>query len=124
MTLPGALGPAGLRLWRTVTAGLPPDWELDEREHALLELACRQADDLRALEDAVKRDGYTVTGSRGQTRLHPAVAEVRQGRLALARLLGALELPDAEQAPQSESTLRAQRAAHARWNRKRAHGAA
>jgi poly-gamma-glutamate capsule biosynthesis protein CapA/YwtB (metallophosphatase superfamily) len=40
---------------------------------ALLLLAAAQSDDVSALEAAIERDGPTVTGSRGQTRLHPAV---------------------------------------------------
>ncbi len=38
------------------------------------------------LEAAISADGLTSTSRRGLVRLHPAVVEVRQSRLALARL--------------------------------------
>ena len=115
MRVPAGLGVAGKRLWQTVTKGLPKDWELDERELEILRLAARQADDVAALEKSIARDGVTVNGSAGQPRVNPAVTEVRGGRLALGRLLGMLELPGDDEAPRSEASLRAQRAARARW---------
>lgn len=128
-TAPKGLSVAGKALWRDVHAGLSAAFELDERETALLAMAGRQADDVAELEAILKRDGLSVTGSTGQPRLHPAVAELRQGRLALARLLGGLELPNAEEVPTSAASQRGRKAAEARWeqrraSRERAHGAA
>lgn len=117
MRAPAGLGSRGRALWASVWKGLPDGWELDEREVANLTLAARQADDVAALERAVKRDGRMVAGSAGQPRLHPAVIEIRQGRLAVARLLGELELPDAEEEPRTASSRRAQHAAQARYQR-------
>jgi hypothetical protein len=99
---------AGEALSRSVRAGLPPGVELDEREEALLAAAAHQADANEALEADIAERGY-VTGSR----LNPAVPEVRQGRTALARLLGGLDLPDSR----SLTEIRAGKAAHARWHR-------
>ncbi len=104
-------------MWRSVVKGLPEGFEFDERELAILGLAGRQADDVAALEGIMKRDSRMVAGSKGQPRLHPAVVEVRQGRLAISRMLGELELPDAEEQPRSATSRRAGRAARARYDR-------
>ena len=50
MNPPRGLGSRGQDLWTSITNGLPDGWELDEREHELLALASRQADDLALLE--------------------------------------------------------------------------
>jgi hypothetical protein len=39
------------------------------------------------LEAAISADGLTSTSRRGLVRLHPGVVEVRQSRVALARVL-------------------------------------
>jgi hypothetical protein len=62
-------------------------------------------------------DGFVVKGSQGQPRLSAAVTEVRQGRLALARLLAELRLPDVDEVV-GVNPVR-QRAARARWNARR-----
>ena len=128
MTAPNGLGNRGRALWRSIVKGLPDGWELDEREVALLTLAARQTDDVAKLETAIKREGLMVAGSAGQPVLNPAVAEARQGRLALGRLLGQIELPDEEGKARGEASRRGQKAARARWDqvgdRRRNHGAA
>jgi hypothetical protein len=92
---------------RLVKAGLA-DRDAMEREEALLAAAARQADAIEALEADVAERGYGV-GSR----LNPAVPEARQGRTALARLLGGLDLPDSR----SLTEIRAGKAARVRWQR-------
>ena len=105
---------AGVALVESILRGLPPGVELDERERSLLDQAARQADDVAALEADIAEHGIRVPGSRaGHTVLNPAVSECRQGRLALGKLLGALELPESA----SDATRRAQRAAEARFRR-------
>lgn len=116
---PDGLGNAGRALWRQVSAGLPDEWEFDERERAILFAACRQRDDVSRLESAIKADGVMSVGSQGQPVVNPAVVEARQGRLALGRLLGQLDLPDADEKPRSEASKRAQRAANVRWGLER-----
>ncbi len=111
---PGGLSAPGLALWRTVTA----EYALDEREAHVLALACAQADVLAALEAAIVADGVTVPGSTGQPRLHPAVAEARQARVAVARLLGQLALPAVEGRPTTARGQQARDAARARWARR------
>ena len=39
------------------------------------------------------RDGLVAIGSRGQTRLHPALAELRQSRALVLKMLDGLKLP-------------------------------
>lgn len=114
---PAGLGKAGRALWRAV-AGV---YELDPRELLTLAAAARQADDTAALESALARGALVVEGSKGQPVLNAAVAELRQGRLALARLLGTLDLPAEEDGvAMTSAQRRAQHAAEARWSQHRA----
>lgn len=118
-TAPKGLGNSGRALWRQIADGMPAGWELDERELALLLLACRQRDDLSRLETVISKEGVMATGSTGQPVVHPAVLEARQARLAINRLLGGLELPDADEVPRSDAGRHGQRAARARHGRER-----
>lgn len=111
---PAGLSATGRRLWASILADLPAELELEARELVVLEAAARQSDVIASLERAVRRDGTMVKGASGQRRLNGAVAEIRQGRIALARLLGDLDLP-AEQTPQTASSKRARKAAQTRW---------
>jgi hypothetical protein len=118
MNPPRGLGSRGQDLWTSITQGLPDDWELDEREHQVLALASRQADDLALLEAEIETHGVTTTGSQGQVVIAPMVPEARQARLAISRLLNMLALPDVEDLPRSQASLRAERAARSRWDRR------
>jgi hypothetical protein len=116
---PASLGPAGRAFWRQVHrryVGLEPG------ETALLTQACRTLDTIADLERAAADDGTMITGSAGQSVLHPAVAETRLHRLALARLLDQLGQPteDSQAAPTSPVVRRARKAAQARWGRRAA----
>lgn len=110
---PTGLGAAGRRLWRQVIV----EFEGPPHELALLALACHQADDVAALEAVLVADGLVVEGSQGQPRLNGAVTEVRQGRLALAKLLDQLALPvdEEEMVGRSPTSRKASKAARARW---------
>jgi hypothetical protein len=101
----------GTQLLEAIRTGLPPGVELDEREEAILDLAARQAKDVAAAEADIADRGYLVAGSRGQKVVNPSVAEVRQSRLALGKLLGQLDLPESTR----DAVSRARRAADARW---------
>jgi phage terminase small subunit len=114
---PTGLGSAGKELWKAILGDTADDWELDRRELHLLERACVCADRLAELDAAVKRDGTTTAGSRGQTVVHPALGEARQLELVQMRLLSSIELADPAEAT-SPARQRAQRAAAERWNRK------
>ncbi len=110
-TPPRDLGPAGRDLWRRVNRA----FELDAHELPGLVLAARQLDDVARLEALLDRDGLIVTGSAGQPRLSSVVTELRQSRLAAARLLDALALPVDESGSATPAVKRARRAAESRW---------
>lgn len=112
---PPNLATAGQQLWTR----LVDLFDFDEHELAMLEVAAHQADDVAALEAIIAKDGYIVAGSNGQPRLSMAVAEARQGRLALGKLLGALALPDEVDRPMTAASRAAKHAADIRWSRKR-----
>jgi hypothetical protein len=115
---PGGLDPAGASLWKRLTGAYSFDtWEL-----AVVEAACRQADDIARLEQAIASDGLVVRGSQGQPRLSQAVTEVRLSRLAMARLLDTLRLPaedESDATARDGRSARAKRAAEIRWSRAR-----
>jgi phage terminase small subunit len=122
--LPDGLGDAGADLWRAVVSELvesdseASEHHLDSRELYLLRQAAHTADRIAALEVAVRRDGETTTGSRGQVVLHPAVSEIRQAQLAVAKMLGSIQIADADAGPQTVQQRRASKASRARWDRR------
>ena len=120
MKAPKGLGTAGRRLWRDVLADVADGWELDARDVALLEAACRAADRAAALDEAVESDGLMVPGSQGQRVLHPAVAEARLQRQLVATLLAKVELapPGKRRADAQRDQLQAAR--QARWQPRKA----
>lgn len=89
---PTGLRASGRALWDAVTS----DFDLDEHEVALLREAARTADLLADLDAAVRRDGPLVESPQGQ-KAHPAAVEARQQRIAFARLVAALRLPQGEE---------------------------
>jgi hypothetical protein len=120
MRQPTDLGKRGKALWSAVTGR----FVLEPHHEIALANACRASDMLERLEGLLK-DSLTVTGSTGQVRLSPAVAELRQHRLALSKLLIDLALPAetvAELAP-SVASNKASKAATVRWNRQKRLGA-
>jgi hypothetical protein len=92
------------------------NYDLTDGELELLAECVVTMSEIDALREALAADGVTVAGSRGQRRVHPAVGEVRQHRMALARLLKAIALP-AEDESESWATKNARAAALARWSR-------
>ena len=85
---PSGLRQSGAELWRAVMV----DYVLDEHETTILREACRTADSLDALLALVDAEGLMSSTSQGP-RIHPALVELRQQRLAFARLLTALRIP-------------------------------
>lgn len=81
-------GVTGSQLWKSVTDVLV----LDAHEQLLLTELCRTADQLDQLQAVVDRDGVLADSSQG-VRAHPALQELRQQRIAFARLVTALGLP-------------------------------
>ena len=89
---PRGLATAGRRLWGAVTS----DYELESHELLLLENSCRTADLIAELQARIDADGAVLPLESGG-KTHPAVAEIRQQRITLARLLVALRVPAGEQ---------------------------
>ncbi len=96
----------GRRLWRSVVG----QFELEDHERALLREAVRLVDTLDELHAIVERDGLVITAPNGGERVHPAAVEARQSRIALARILPVLRLPEGE----DEGVRRPQRRSGAR----------
>ncbi len=103
MTRPAAprgAGAAGRRLWRAVLA----EFELAEHEVTLLRQAVRVVDVCEQLQHQVDVDG-PLLGDRA----HPALVELRQQRLLLARLVVALRVPLGEEEEAKSAASRPQR---------------
>ena len=96
---------------------LAAGFRFDSREVALLARACSTADAIDALEQVVTADGPTARGSRGQVVVHPALAELRQQKLVLLRLLSAIDFGN-DQDGETPASRRARHAAETRWNRR------
>lgn len=86
---PRGLNPTGRKLWVDVT----DKFELQSHELLLLEQAARIADLVADLQARIDTDGPVLATGRN----HPAVAEIRQQRITLARLLVALRVPTGDQ---------------------------
>src|SRR5215212_9931566 len=114
---PSGLRAPARRLWSAVFG----KYVLTPAEVAMLSEACRTSDELDRLERAVRAlPELTTTGSAGQVKAHPLLAEVRAHRQVLERLAGALNLPDVDQEVGLRAGSRhARTAAVARWKRPR-----
>jgi hypothetical protein len=114
---PADLEEAGLALWGQVVS----DFDLGPDEIGALIEACRTADELADLREAMRGQPMTVLGSTGQPVAHPLLAELRRHRDTLARLLERLNLPAGdEDAGSTPAQKRAQRAAQQRWRDRQA----
>ena len=92
---------------KAIRASLPKAYEFDDRDLALLELAEQQARDIDALEADVRAHGIRNDGER----LNSAIREARNARIALARILGQVDMPEAG----TTARLHARKAANGRW---------
>jgi hypothetical protein len=90
------------KLWADVLDNAPEHAILDARTLSVLATACAQADLNSELEATLKEDGFTVRGAAGQWHLNAAATELRQGRLALARLLEQVCLDRVQRPPEPE----------------------
>lgn len=113
LSMPAGLGPRGSRFWSETVA----EFVLDGGSSELLVEVCRTLDRLDDLAASIVSEGVTVLGSQGQPVLHPGLAESRSQSLALHRLLAGLALPaeDGGASVESTTTVRARKAATARW---------
>jgi hypothetical protein len=71
------------------------DYVLDEHETTILREFCRTADSLDDSQGLLDAERITSASSQGM-RVHPALVELRQQRVAFARLLTALRIPTGE----------------------------
>jgi hypothetical protein len=95
---PKGLQAPGRRLFREITGR----FELDAAESAILLQACRTADSLEVLQGELDAAGVVDDAGRPS----PVLAELRQQRLVLARLVAALRIPDAEGARPQRRQIR------------------
>lgn len=117
--MPRGLKAAGKALWRSII----PEFTLRPDEVAVLADACRTADIVARLDEALVDAPLTVTGSAKQVREHPLLSERRQQAAHLARLLHQLRLTDdedealtpAERRRRENRSARGRKAANARW---------
>jgi hypothetical protein len=96
----------GRRLWRAVLG----EYELDEHELSLLRQTCRVADMCADLQAMVDSEGPIAQSPSGP-RAHPALVELRQQRILLARLVVALRVPLGEDGADHGGAPRLQRRA-------------
>lgn len=87
-TPPTHLGPEGLAFWTATVEA----YALDASGLILLDQACSCLDTIAAAREVITKEGLIVSSQRGGSRLHPAVVLERDSRLALLRVLAALNL--------------------------------
>jgi hypothetical protein len=117
---PTGLRAPGRRLWVSVAER----YVLTASELEMLGQACRTCDELDRLEKAVRAlPELVVSGSTGQPKAHPLLAEVRAHRQLLERLTTALCLPhESEEVGLRPGQKHAQKAANARWRESEPNG--
>ena len=90
---PPGLKSGGRRLWRAVAE----EFELAEHERVVLLEAARTVDSCDALQ-VILDEGGVINSSPQGLRAHPALVELRQQRVTLAKLVASLRIPlDADQ---------------------------
>jgi hypothetical protein len=91
-------------LWRSLLSAL----DLEEHERAILVRACHAADRCAMLQAVVDTEGWSALNRLGEVKCHPALTELRQTELLLAKLLTVLRIPpvDDDQARPQLRTLR------------------
>lgn len=114
---PPGLAARGAAYWQQVTGV----YLLSDAESAVLLETCRTLDRLDLLDAAIAERGPMVAGSTGQPVVNPALAEARQQAATLHRLIAALKLPEPDEGRvESLTSIKARKAAQARWARKKA----
>ena len=112
---------AGRRLWKTVVSDADSqDIDLDSRENAWLEDACRLADRLEQLEAELASSTLMVTGYQGQPVINPIVPEIRQTRALRAQMLARIVVTPPEEKQSSGGfprAVQARNAANKRWGK-------
>jgi hypothetical protein len=91
---PDGLRDAGAALWTGAVAGV----EFEDHNLHLLREAALTADTLHALQAVLDAEGPVIDSPQGR-KAHPALSELRQFRIVLARLLAALKIPGNDDGP-------------------------
>lgn len=94
----------GAALWAAVL----DEFELDEHEVVLLRELVRTVDLLDVLAAVVEAEGPILSTPSGP-RIHPAVVEARQARIAAARLTAVLRLPGGSEGDEVEGRRKQRR---------------
>lgn len=89
---PRGLDATGSRLWERITAEF--DMDSEPQKLAILETACRTADDIARYESAADLEPLCVKGSANQLVIHPLRSEIRFSRGLLSQLLARLNFED------------------------------
>ena len=111
---PSGLGKAGHRLWRDINA----EFGLAPHEAAILVQCCRTVDRLDVIEaELIEAESLVVTGSMGQMKPHPLLAEWRAQARVLESLSRALSIPLAGEEVGRRRSPSAREAAVQRWSR-------
>ena len=109
--VPIGLRGQGRKLWDAVVSG----YDLRADELTMLASACHTLSELVLIEKALRGAPALVPGSRGQLRPHPLLAEARQHRLALAKLLAGLGFTDVADDHGTARSDRGRKLALLRW---------
>jgi len=112
---PAGLETRGRALWRDVMSA----YQLDPAEAAMLHELARNLDECDALVALLAGQPLVVTGSRGQPRPHPLLAELREHRKASERLAAALALPAGGESVGRRRSSQQKAAVDTRWRRAR-----
>lgn len=110
---PSGLDKAGKALWRSIA----PHYNFRPDELRILTDACKLADTIELMEVELDGADLIVPGSMKQPTANPMLAEIRQTRAVLAKMLGSLKLPDESKGEQDTSGS-ALKAAAARWGQR------
>jgi hypothetical protein len=113
---PEDLGEAGERFWLQITTELELEFRPDEL--VVLRAACACLDEITAMEAALADGDTMVSGSQGQPRPNPLLAEVRSHRLALRQLLTSIGITDVEDGADrgAERSAAGRKLARQRWS--------
>ncbi|MGY4648409.1 terminase [Mycobacterium sp. URHB0021] len=98
---PDMLDGSGLTLWRELTAEFSPE----PHERATLLELCRTVSLCEVLQRRLDTDGTVVDGQRGP-KMHPAIAEIRQQRIVVARLTASLGIRSEDDEPKPRGAVR------------------
>ncbi len=109
----------GADLFTTLTAS----FDFDAHEVPTVVELCLTASLLARLEAEMRNASLTVRGSQGQEVGHPILQELARHRTTYLRLYSALNLPELDADGNhidltNPRSIRAQKAAQARWGRK------